>query len=538
MASEQDDRLAAAPASSAPTLVCDFLPGVSALACAPSGYEILEEVGRGGMGVVYKARQAGLERTVALKMILAGPHAGPQEVGRFRAEAQAAARLQHPNIVQIHHVGEHEGVPFMALEFVSGGSLADRFNGTPWRGRDAAALVETLSRAIHSAHQQGVIHRDLKPANVLLAFSDASQKRSGEERFCEASLNGCVPKITDFGLAKRVGADGPTLTGQVLGTPSYMAPEQAEPRRHPVGPATDVYGLGAILYELLTGRPPFVAETPLDTILHLLSDQPAPPRLLNSKVDRDLESICLKCLEKDPRQRYPGADELADDLARYLNGETIRARSINLLSRVARTLEGSGHAPEFRGWSSLLLVLAAIVFVGHLITFLVLSLGLPSGLDTVSRAVQFVLAAVLFWRFRPQTVLPTTAGERLLWSIWVGYFLAHQTVLAVKHLLVRQGLLAPGPAAPPRWLALLPYPFLALLSGLAFFAMGSAYWGRYYAFGLAFFVLAAVMPLWLSGAPLLLGTLWAVCLILIALHLRRLSSENPDTASRDGKAFP
>ena len=216
------------------------------------GYEILGELGRGGMGVVYKARQVALNRVVALKMILAGGHAGADQRTRFRAEAEAAARLQHPHIVQIYQVGEFGGYPFFSLEFVEGGSLADRLTGAPWPIREAAGLVETLGRALQEAHRLGVIHRDLKPANILLRADGA-------------------PMVADFGLAKRVGAaDGPTQSGAVLGTPSYMAPEQASGKSKEVGPAADIYALGAVLYELLTGRPPFKGETQMDTLLQVM----------------------------------------------------------------------------------------------------------------------------------------------------------------------------------------------------------------------------------------------------------------------------
>jgi serine/threonine-protein kinase len=280
------------------------------------GYEIDGELGRGGMGVVYKARQVSLRRTVALKMILAGGHAGTAELARFRTEAEAIARLQHPHIVQVHEVGEHEGRPFFSLEFVEGGSLAAKLDGTPWLPRDAARLVETLARAMHHAHQHHVIHRDLKPANVLLT-------PDGQ------------PKVTDFGLAKKLDEAGLTHSGAVMGTPGYMAPEQAEGKRD-VGPAADIYALGAILYELLTGAGPFSGATPLDAILRVLSEEPVPPRRLRAQVPRGLETVCLKCLEKDPRQRYASAQDLADDLGRWLQGVAPLARPPALTGRLAR----------------------------------------------------------------------------------------------------------------------------------------------------------------------------------------------------------
>jgi serine/threonine-protein kinase len=285
---------------------------------AVAGYEVIGELGRGGMGVVYRARHLKLNRLVALKMILAGGHAGEQNLARFRAEAEAVARLQHPNVVQIYEVGEQNGLPYFSLELCPGGSLADRLGGTPLPPKGAAQLVETLARAMAAAHEQGIVHRDLKPANVLLAADG-------------------TPKVTDFGLAKRLdGGAGPTASGAIVGTPSYMAPEQARGKGTEVGPAADVYALGAIFYELLTGRPPFKAETPLDTVMLVLSEEPMPPRRLLPKVPRDLETISLKCLHKEPARRYSSARELAEDLGRFGRGEPIRARPVGAGERALK----------------------------------------------------------------------------------------------------------------------------------------------------------------------------------------------------------
>jgi serine/threonine-protein kinase len=312
------------------------LPGTVA------GYQIFGVLGRGAMGVVYKARQRGLKRVVALKMILAGAHATAADLARFKAEAEAVARLQHPNIVQIYEVGEEQGRPFFSLEFVDGTSLARKIAGTPQPDRAAAETLLALARGMDYAHRAGVVHRDLKPANVLLT-------RDG------------VPKISDFGLAKQVEEDsGQTRPGTVLGTPSYMAPEQAHGRTRDVGPHSDVYGLGAILYELLTGRAPFRAATVLETLRQVCHEEPVPPGLLRPGAPRDLETICLKCLHKEPTRRYPSAADLADDLERYLKGEPVRARPIGRLERLARWCRRNPGVAGLTGAVALLLVAIAL----------------------------------------------------------------------------------------------------------------------------------------------------------------------------------
>ena len=289
------------------------------------GYEVLRELGRGGMGVVFQARQVKADRVVALKMLLAGGHAREELRGRFQVEAEAVARLQHPNIVQVFEVGEHDGLPFFSLEFCSGGTLADRLRSGPLAASEAAALVETLARAVRAAHQAHVLHRDLKPGNVLLAGGDR-----------DAPLSQLTPKVSDFGLARKLDAAGPTLSGDVLGTPSYMAPEQAAGQTREQGTAVDVYSLGVILYECLTGRPPFRAATALETLQQVRHAEPVAVRQLVPGVPRDLETICHRCLQKDPRKRYTGADALADDLHRFQRGEPIRARPVGRLERAAR----------------------------------------------------------------------------------------------------------------------------------------------------------------------------------------------------------
>lgn len=285
------------------------------------GYEILREVGRGGMGVVYKAREHKLNRIVALKMILNGRFSSSDHLARFRTETQAVAHLQHPNIVQIHQVGEFEGTPYCAFEFMEGGSLSMKVSRNPQPPRVAAELVEALARAIHSAHSRGIVHRDLKPDNILLTADG-------------------TPKVSDFGLAKRMESEsGQTQTGAILGTPNYMAPEQAAGNTRHVGPAADVWSLGAILYYMLTGQPPFQGDTVIDTLDLVRSDDPIPPSRTRPELSCDLETICLKCLEKAPANRYDSAKTLADDLRRFLDHEPIQARPVSTVERIVRKIK-------------------------------------------------------------------------------------------------------------------------------------------------------------------------------------------------------
>jgi eukaryotic-like serine/threonine-protein kinase len=271
-------------------------------------YELLGEIARGGMGVVYKARQVSLDRIVAVKMILGGPHASEAFIKRFEAEAKAAARLKHPNIVAVHEVGEHEGQPYFSMDFVDGPSLAKLVRDNPLSARKAARYIQIIAEAIHFAHQHHILHRDLKPSNVLVDSDDQ-------------------PRITDFGLAKRMDVDSSlSSTGHLLGTPGYMPPEQVENRHGEVGPHSDVYSIGATLYHLLTGRPPFQGENLADVLAHVRHVDPVLPRVLNPSVPRDLETICMRCMKKDVVRRYGSAEMLAQDLGRWARGEPILAR--------------------------------------------------------------------------------------------------------------------------------------------------------------------------------------------------------------------
>ncbi|MFO0808821.1 MAG: protein kinase [Gemmataceae bacterium] len=328
------------------------------------GYEIASELGRGGMGVVYAAWQAGLRRTVALKVVLAGVHAGPSEHDRFRIEAEAVARLQHSNIVQVFDVGRHADHPYLALEYVEGGSLAQALDAGPLPPRWAAELAAALADATHYSHQHGIIHRDLTPTNVLLTAAG-------------------TPKITDFGLAKLIvdGSSAKTRTGAVLGTPPYMSPEQAAGSA--IGPTTDVYGIGAILYEMLTGRPPFRADSVLETLRQVQEVEPVPPKRLNAAVPRDLETVCLKCLQKEPTRRYASAEALAADLLAWLDSRPVTARPIGIAERAMRWAKRN---PAIAGLATVVAALLVVLGVGGTVAAVLLRGQRDAALTNLGRA--------------------------------------------------------------------------------------------------------------------------------------------------------
>jgi serine/threonine-protein kinase len=335
-----------------------------------SGYEVEAVLGRGGMGIVFLARHLRLKRRVALKMALNGAYAGTRERARFQREAEAVAGLRHPNIVQIYEIGEADGRPYFTMELVEGGSLSRKLAGTPQPARQAAELMATLAPAVQAAHACGIVHRDLKPANVLLAIDG-------------------TPKISDFGLARRAtdGA-GLTQTGAALGTPSYMAPEQALQQPDAIGPAVDVYALGAMLYELLTGRPPFRAASAAETVQQVIAQEPAPPSRLNDKVPRDLETICLKCLRKDPSRRYDSAAHLADDLRRYLRGEPILARRSGMVERSVKWVRRHPSLAAFIVSGALLLLVVLAVGWSTLVARAVVSQMVDEDFRQVARALE------------------------------------------------------------------------------------------------------------------------------------------------------
>jgi len=483
-----------------------------------TGYQILEVIGQGGMGVVYKARHIKLNRVVALKMILSGPYATARELARFRAEAEAVARLQHPNIVQIYEVGEQGGRPYFSLEYVDGGSLGQALAGKPQPPTEAAVLVESLARAMHYAHQRGIVHRDLKPANILLSGEGrGARDESGTEAGSplDPSPLPLVPKITDFGLAKRLDISrGQTQSGAVLGTPSYMAPEQAAGKIQDIGPRTDVYALGTILYELLTGHPPFEGETLLEVIERVQSQEPLPPRSVQPAIPVDLETICLACLRKDPDLRYPTAEALADDLRRFLNGELIQARKFTVFDQLARTLNRSREIVEFDVLAGFLVFLAPVPFLSHLLVTLWLrgESSFPAAAIGVTLGNFLIVSGLFVWLIHSGRISLQSPIIKQFWA----FRIAQLAGMVLTPLLCWQ-LASPGNA----W-QLNVYPFWAVMTGMTLFSMASNVWGRFYLAGICLFVLAAVTPLNLEWAPLVFGAFISCFMTAMLVHFRSL----------------
>jgi serine/threonine protein kinase len=464
-------------------------------------YELLNEIAHGGMGVVYKARQVSLNRVVAVKMILSGALASNEDIERFTLEAKAVAKLAHPQIVVIHDVGRCDDQYFYSMEFVEGQSLAEVIRGGAVPPRKAAEFAEQIARAIHFAHQNGVVHRDIKPSNILV--DDSGRAR-----------------VTDFGLAKHVDrGDDLTLTGQIMGTPAYMAPEQITNRRGEIGPACDIYGLGALLYELLTGRPPFAARDHFSTLLQVLECDPQSPRSINPAVPRALEIICLKCLEKEPQHRCASAAEVADDLSRFLAGDSISAASPKLVGRIVRTLERSQYDREFRTWSRMIMLLAWISLGTHVLVYLNRALALPHplvGLVAIRLLEVMGMGAVL-WGMRSEWYPPRGAPARQLLSLWLGYVAGSMTLILIADLLTPPG---------TTFNDFVAYPSMAVLASLLFMMLGSSYWGYCYLIGSVFLGLAILMTVWLGVAPLMFGVVWAASLVILSLRLGRLAGDS------------
>ncbi|WP_345685296.1 serine/threonine-protein kinase [Novipirellula caenicola] len=363
-------------------------------------YELIEEIGRGGMGVVFRARQISLDREVAVKMILRGRLASDTDMQRFLAEASATAKLDHPSIVPVYEVGDVDGRPFFSMKYIDGITLAERVADGPMPQREAAQLVATVARAIQFAHDAGVLHRDIKPSNILLP-------RDG------------VPMITDFGLAKQAESQVDlTRSGMLVGTPAYMSPEQAGNRRDMVGPSSDVYSLGCVLYFALTGRSPFVAESPMQLVMLVIEQDPSPPRALRPSLDRDLEMIVVRCLQKPIDLRYESAAALAKDLEAYLADEPVAARSGRFSQVVARVFRETHHAAVLENWGLLWMWHSLVLLVACLLTWQLDYHGIRNRMAYVAVwTVGLGAWAAVFWRMR-QRMGPVTFVERQVAHVW------------------------------------------------------------------------------------------------------------------------
>ena len=445
-----------------PTLPCQF-----------GDYELLDEIGHGGMGVVYRARQISLNREVAVKMMLPSKGVRAADVARFQAEAEAAARLNHPAIVPVFEVGQWEGRPFFSMKLVRGQTLAQRLASGPMPPREAARLLAQVARAVQHAHEQGVLHRDLKPSNILL---DDQQQ----------------PHVTDFGLAKLIeDAQSLTRTGAILGTPAYMAPEQAAGARGQVGPATDVYSLGSMLYHMLTGRPPFQAASPVDTVLLLLEQEPVPPQVINPRADADLELIALRCLQKPPDLRYATADALAEDLEAYLKDERITARTGRFSQIMSRLFRETHHAAVLENWG--------LLWMWHSLALIVVCF-MTSGLHWLGDRQRLHYAGLwtvalwgwgaVFWVLRRRGG-PVTFVERQIAHLWAGSMIGIALLFPLE-----------------AWLnleVLSLSPVLPLIMGLVFLAKAGILSGAFYFQAAALFASAAPMAYWPRLAHVIFG---------------------------------
>lgn len=463
------------------------------------------------MGVVYRARETGLGRTVALKILLS-----ESDCELFRRETQAVARLRHPNIAAIHEVGTFEGHSYYTMDFINGRSLAQRLKSGPLPVREAVAYIQVIAQAVQHAHAHSILHRDLKPANVLLKPAS----------FDGVALGACVgeaveitamPILTDFGLAKDLSMlMGDAQSGAIMGTPYYMAPEQAVGNTQELGPPTDVWGLGALLYELITGRPPFLAGSILEIVHCVIEQNPQSPRTLNRAVDSDLEAVCLRCLEKDPRRRYPSAQALADDLGRLLAREPVSVRRQSFLDLVTRMLTFSHLDAPVRTWGATLLALAVLMLTvqGGLFALTICDpLGF-GGITLAVRALELGLVALLLGA-QYRRLAPRHASDRQLWTIWIGFVIA----CVLSAVLESRSL---GPISVGDELKL--YPQWSLLSGLSFLVTGASFWGRSYAYGVIFFMLALCLHMQGAFAPLSFGLVWAAALVDIGVRLRHHQS--------------
>ncbi|AWM39941.1 Serine/threonine-protein kinase PknB [Gemmata obscuriglobus] len=474
-------------------------------------FELLEEVGRGGMGVVYRARQKSLNRVVALKLVREAHLATDADRARFRTEAESAARLKHPNIVTVYDVGTAGGQAYLCMEFVDGPTLAEKVRtGGPLPPRAAAALVAVIARAVEHAHAAGILHRDLKPSNILLGGAERKADPlplSGSDSALRATASALQPKVSDFGLAKQIDrSEGITKTGLVVGTPSYMAPEQAA-RRKDLTPTADVYALGAILYELLTGRPPFQAAHPVDTLLLVMEQEPVPPRHLNATVDRELELICLKCLQKPAEMRYPSAAALATDLEAYAAGQPVAAAPSGLRFFMARLFRETHHADVLENWGKLWIFHSVMIFLLCLLTQVLAWEGYKDHVWYMGFwSVGLVTWGTILWQLR-KAAGPVLFVERQIAHAWAAGVCASIAMFWIE------------------WLAQLPAltlsPAVAVAAGMVMMFKAGILSGRFYGWAALNFGASVVMPLVPQVSILLFGAVSALSFFVPGLKYYR-----------------
>ncbi len=453
-------------------------------------YRLEEEIGRGGMGVVFRARQISLNRTVAVKMILRGRLASTTDISRFLSEARATAKLEHPNIVPVYEAGDIEGRAFFSMKLIDGPTLSEQVNGQPLRQREAAKLVAKIARAIGYAHQQGVLHRDLKPSNILM------------------SLDG-TPLVTDFGLAKH--ADSPmdaTRSGALLGTPAYMSPEQASGRTHLVGPASDIYSLGCVLYFALTGRNPFLADTPMDLVMQVIEQDPIAPRALRPRLDRDLEMITIRCLQKPIDLRYETAEALAEDLEAYLADEKVNASSGRFNQVIARMFRETHHAGVLENWGNLWIWHSMVLLVAGLLTWTLSSNGFSE--RWIYGAVWTLglgAWAAVFWKIR-RRIGPVTFIERQVAHVWGASMVAIAMLFPIEAILK---------------LPVLTFsPLLGVISAMVFVIKASMFHGVFYLQATALLATAIAMALLPQYGHLIFGIISALCFFIPGYKYARI----------------
>ena len=459
-------------------------------------YELLEEIGRGGMGVVYRARQHSLNRSVAVKMLVGGELASAEDLERFRAEAESAARLDSPGIVPVYEVGLFGGRPFFSMKYIAGETLSQRLVAGPLPPREAATILRQVCLAVQDAHEQGVLHRDLKPSNILI-------DSDGE------------PHVTDFGLAKQV-SDAVTLTrtGAVLGTPAYMAPEQAAGRRGKMSVTSDVYSLGAILYHMLTGRPPFQAASPLETLLLVQAEQDPPhPKVMNPHVDRRLAQICVRCLQKPPDLRYDTAQALADELNAFLNDEPISASSGRFADVISRMFRETHNAILLENWGVLWMWHSLVIFTACACTNIMQLVGVTNRwYYVVLWTLGFWTWAGVFWALR-RRMGPVTFVERQIAHLWMGSMISITMLFPLEQRLNLE--------------VLSLSPVLGLISGMVFIVKAGILSGAFYLQAAVCFSTAIIMALVPNYAHFLFGSVSAACFFFPGLKYYRQREAGP-----------